>query len=126
MIHRYLKDQAKITIPELAWSINFHTGTSNTGTVYTEAGGVPDTYDFEWRYPEYMIFIRSSDWDKAEQFAQQIHRLFHKRLDFRVTEQGRTFYVQSLFALSEPIRLGVSDDKMEYSINIRATLREEY
>ncbi|MGE7650482.1 phage tail terminator protein [Peribacillus frigoritolerans] len=126
MIHRYLKNEAKIAIPELVWSVNFHNGKLNTGTVYSEGGGTPDTYDFEWRYPEYMIFIRSSDWDKAELFAEVVHNLFHKKLNFRVTEQGRTFYVQSLFALSEPIRLGVSEDnKMEYSINIRATLREE-
>ncbi|MCK1982230.1 MULTISPECIES: minor capsid protein [Peribacillus] len=135
MIHRYLKTEAEREFPDFLWTINYYTGNMDTGTIFTEGGGNPDTYDFKWRYPEYMIFIRSSDWDKAELIAQKVYDLFHDNKDFRVEERlfvkdsdifsDRAFYVQSLFALSEPIRLGVSDDKMEYSINIRATLREE-
>lgn len=126
MIHRYLKNQAQVAIPEIKWTINYYAGKNDVAAIYTESGGLPDTYDFKWRYPEYMVFIRMKDWDKAEVVAEKVRSLFHNKEDFRVEEKGRFFYIQSIYALSEPLRLGVSeDDKMEYSINFRATLREE-
>lgn len=124
MIHRYLKNEAQQAIPSLGWSINFYTGADNTGTVYTEGGAAADLYDPNLRYPEYMIYIRSSNFDAAEQHAQAVYDTFHKRSHFTVTEKGKTYQVLFLQALSEPLRLGVDNDKMEYSINLQATLRE--
>ncbi|POD46287.1 hypothetical protein BKM15_25950 [Pseudomonas syringae pv. syringae] len=127
MIHRYLKDEAAKAIPGLGWSINFYSGTDNTGTVYTEGGPPGETNDVKTRTPEYMVYIRSSDWDAAETYAQQVYDLFHERKQFVITEKGRTFIVYFIEALSEPIRLGVADNNiMEYSINFRATLREVF
>lgn len=124
MIHRYLKNQAQQAIPSLGWSVNFYTGADNTGTVYTEGGPTARLDDTKIRYPEYMIYIRSSDFDAAERRAQEVYDMFHEKADFIVTEEDKTFQVIFLQALSEPLRLGVDNDKMEYSINLQATLRE--
>lgn len=126
MIHETLMEYCQLTVPELNWTVNFYTDDANTGTVYEESGPTPDTYDFRWRYPEYMIYIRAKDWDLSRAYAQSIFDLLHGKLNFRVISLGRTFYVQSLYALSEIIRVGVDEnDNMEYSINFRATIREE-
>lgn len=126
MIHETLMNQAKVICPDLRWSVNFYTAVHNTGTVYEEGGGNPDTFDFKWRYPDYMIYIRAKDWDEGFSYAQKIFNAFHGKTNFKVIEEDRTFYVQSLFALSEILRVGVDEnDNMEYSINFRATLREE-
>lgn len=126
MIHEALMKECQLVVPKLKWTVNFYKKNNDTGTVYEESGPMPDTYDFRWRYPEYMIYIRAKDWDLAREYAQSVFDALHGKLNFRVTEQDRIFYIQSLYALSEIIRIGADEnDNMEYSINFRATIREE-
>lgn len=112
-------------MPELVWSIDHYSAADNTGTVYTEGGGEPSIDDTDMCYPDYMVYIRSSDWALAERRAKQIKKMFHKRANFTVTEEGSTYFVYLIAAQSEPLRLGTTDSGiMEYSINFRVTLRE--
>ena len=117
----------KAAIKGVKWTVDFYPDGKDVVTVYSEGGGSPDLSDVKWRYPEYMVYIRHTDWDKAKELAYKVYDLFHSKLNFTVTEAGQDIYVLSLFALSEPIRIGVNsdDDRMEYSVNFRATLREE-
>ncbi|WP_445506793.1 phage tail terminator protein [Niallia sp. 03190] len=125
MIHRYLKNEAKLAVPALVWSINYFTNIDNTGTVYTEAGSPPEKNDRKTRYPEYQFYIRSTNFDNAELFSQKIFDLFNEKMNFVVIENNRTYHVDFIEAMSEPLRLGVdSNNVMEYSINFKVTLRE--
>jgi hypothetical protein len=124
MIQSYLKDLAQSAVPELEWSIDFYTGQDNTGTVYSESGLPPDTYDPGLRYPEYMVFIRSSDWTFARKAVNKIFKQMHGVSSERVTADEIPYQVLFVEALSEPLRLGAQDRIMEYSINFQATIRE--
>lgn len=133
MIQNYLKNECQVILPDLKWTIDFYSAPDNTGTVYSEGSGSPDVTDVEMHYPEYMIFIRSSDWAYAEYAARQVFACFHKlnNKDITVSKMvnGQTvtknYYLYLLQALSEPLRVGVDqDDLMQWSVNFRATLRE--
>ena len=133
MIQRYLMNELKVILPALEWSVDFYTGEDNTGTVYYEGGAPPDLSDMDWRYPAYMIYIRSSDWQLAEQAAQAVYSALHKQQDMQVQiEQydgenvvgAKAYHVLFIEAMSEPLRIGVDKNIMEYSINFRVTLRE--
>jgi hypothetical protein len=125
--------QSKLILPVLTWSIDNYTAADNTGTVYSESSGSPDLYDLNFHRPEYMVFIRSSDWALAEHAARQMFEHFHKMHDQPITIsktiKGQTitknYYLYLLQSLSEPLRVGVDDaGLMQWSVNFRATLRE--
>lgn len=124
MIQNYLKEQAQLVLPELEWTIDFYTGEDKTGTVYSENGAKPDTYDTNFRFPQYMVFIRSSDWAFAEQAAQRVFDLFHKKHDLLVSANSKQYRVYFIEAIGEPNRLGAQGNVMEWSINFQVTLRE--
>jgi hypothetical protein len=124
MIQSFLKDEAKAVVPELEWTIDFYTSEDNTGTVYSEGGTPPDSYESGMRYPEYMVFIRSSDWTLARVAANKVFKQLHRKMNVQASVDGSQFQVFFIEALGEPIRLGAQDDVMEYSINFRVTLRE--
>lgn len=120
-------------LPDLTWSIDNYTAPDNTGTVYSESSGSPDLYDANMHYPEYMVFIRSSDWPYAEYAARQVFNYFHKMQDRHVTIvqiiKDRTItkniYLYLVQALSEPLRVGIDEaGLMQWSVNFRANLRE--
>ncbi len=132
MIQSFFVLEAKVILPDLEWSQDFYTGEDNTGTVYVESGEPPDTYDARFRFPNYMVLIRSSDWPYAEYAAQEVFDYFHTKHDFTVNvektiknraiqKQFKVFFIE---ALSDPIRLGAQNNIMEYSINFKVTLRE--
>jgi Bacteriophage minor capsid protein len=132
MIQGFFVREAKTILTDLEWTQDFYTAEDNTGTVYSEGGEPPDTYESDFRFPEYMVFIRSSDWSYAEGASQKVFDHFHKRNDFIVSveqkmkslivhKQYKIFFIE---ALSEPLRLGVKNNIMEYSINFRVTLKE--
>jgi hypothetical protein len=133
MIQSFLKDEAEMVLSDLEWTIDFYTGEDNTGTVYSESGEPPDTYDADFRFPEYMFFIRSSDWAYAETAAEKIVDHFHKKNNLLVTIEksikslivNKRYKVFFIEALGEPLRLGAKNNIMEYSINFKVTLREE-
>lgn len=124
MIQNYLKEQAQMVLPELEWTIDFYTGEDNTGTVYSENGAKPDTYDANFRFPQYMVFIRSSNWSNAEQAAQKVFDLFHKKYNLQVEENSKQYKVYFIEAMGEPLRLGAQGNVMEWSVNFQVTLRE--
>lgn len=132
MIQSFFVSEIKPHLPDLEWTQDYYTGVDNTGTVYSEGGEPPDIYDAKFRFPEYMILIRSSDWPYAVYAAQKVFDNFHTKRDLSVsvehvvkgtkfTNQYKVYFIE---ALSEPLRLGAKDNIMEYSINFRVTLRE--
>jgi hypothetical protein len=132
MIQSFFVDEGKTILSDLEWTQDFYTAEDNTGTAYSEGGERPDTYESDFRFPEYMVFIRSSDWNYAEGASQKVFDQFHKRNDFIVfvEQKMKSLIVQKQYkiyfieALSEPLRLGVKNNIMEYSINFRVTLKE--
>ncbi|ULG70878.1 minor capsid protein [Macrococcus brunensis] len=136
MIQRPIMNLLKSNIPGLIWSIDNRTASDNTGTVYQTGGSKPDIYEADMRYPYYQIFIRSSDFVKVENAAQKVYDLLHQKTNWTVeipiyekmtdttpksVEQIHVFFIE---ALSEPLRLGVNGNIMEYSINVQATVRK--
>ncbi|MGD6994000.1 hypothetical protein [Sutcliffiella horikoshii] len=124
MIQSYLKDEAQKILPELEWSIEFYTGEDNTGTVYSEAGDPPDTYEVGYRYPQYMFMIRSSDWGNASKYVQVLMNHFHNQQSLYVEMDSVPYRIFSIEALGEPLRLGVKDNVMEWTLNVKVLLRE--
>lgn len=124
MIQSYLKDQLAMVLPQLEWTFDFYTGDDNTGTVYSEGGPSPDAYESGFRFPQYMVLVRSTDWAFAEQAAQKAFALFHKKYDFLVTIDSKKYRVYSIEAMGEPLRLGVKDNVMEWTVNFQTTIRE--
>lgn len=124
MIQSYLKELAKAVVPELEWTIDFYTGEDNTGTVYSESGTSPDLYESGMRYPEYMVFIRSSDWTFARTATNKVFKQLHTHTKDLVLADGLQYQVFFVEALGEPIRLGAQGNVLEYSINFKVTLRE--
>lgn len=133
MIQSFLMSEIKPLLPDLTWTIDNYTAADNTGTVYSEGSGTLDVYDPNFHRPEYMIFIRSSDWAYVEYAARQVFDHFHKMHDQQITIskaiKGQTvkknYYLYFLQALSEPLRVGVDDaGLMQWSVNFQATLRE--
>src|SRR5699024_299313 len=122
MIQDELMHMLKNEINELEWTVDYYTSNDNTGTVFVSSGSQPDMYDTEYRYPSYQVYIRTSDWDLAKQLAEKVFQLLQKKHHFKAGD----YYVYLITAATEPIRVRVIDDVMEYSINFDASLiREE-
>jgi Bacteriophage minor capsid protein len=123
MIHYWMADLLEAEIPELTWTVNNFTDDQDKGIVYQEGGGQPDIYERETSYPEYMIYIRSKDHDKAFRCAMKAKRTLHRRGGFVANTDYGDYHVSFIQALGEPIRIGLTENKiMEYSVNVRATL----
>jgi len=131
MIEEYLMNKAQAAMPEFEWTVNYETGTEQTATVYYEGGGAGDVEnETNFRYPEYMIYFQSSkeNWDISRIAAFKAYRLFHKKSFDELVEvpelelKVRVYLIQ---AMGEPVLVGVTNDIMEYSLNLIVTLREE-
>ncbi len=133
MIQEYLMNELKTIIPRLSWSVDYYYAEDNTGTVYASSGGLPDAYDTKYRYPSYQVWVRSSDWDYAKYAAEATFNALHKKSnlivevnyekDGEVVETKR-YLVLLILGTSEPLRIGVNDKVMEYSVNLDVTLTE--
>lgn len=132
MIHAYLKERLEQLLPTLEWSDSFYSAEDHTGTVYYEGGFPPSLDDTDMRYPSYMVYIRSSNWRLAEQAAQIVYDALHKQREWMVqidyanenVAGVKTYHVLFIEAMSEPLRIGVDKNVMEYSVNFKVTLRE--
>lgn len=136
MIQEPLMNLLNNEIEGLTWYMNYHPAVDNTATIYYDGGSKPDIYEAKIRYPQYQIYIRSSDFNRALNAAQRTYDLLqglgHIDLDVPIyagdqSEEPFTFekyHVYLIEALSEPIRVGVNNDIMEYSINVQATVRK--
>ncbi|CEI81306.1 hypothetical protein BN997_01124 [Oceanobacillus oncorhynchi] len=133
MIQYHLMQKLQPILPDLEWTVDYKTADDNTGTVYYEGGGSPGEYDVPTRFPRYMVYISSSDWGYAEYAAQVVHDALHKLTNESViveffkdgnvvaTKSYRVFFIK---AASEPIPLGVANDKMDFSVNFDVNLVE--
>lgn len=134
MIQRYLANELKKVVPDLEWTADFYTAEDHTGTVYSEGGSAPNIYETGIRYPAYMVYIRSSAWSYAETAAQKVFDAFHRKGDFTATINeydrnenvigSKSYHVFFVAAASDPLRIGVQDNIMEYSVNLDVTLTE--
>lgn len=133
MIEKPLKDYLKSNLGGLIWSVNNYSALDNTGTVFSEGGMQPSKYEDVTQYPQYQIYIRHSNYDKAKGIANQVHDLLHEKSNFVVgvnetihdgTTKEIKYMVYFIKAFSPPIRVGITDNVMEYSINIQCDLRK--
>lgn len=125
MIQDFFKDQLEVSFPHLSWSIDYYEEDANVGVVYAENASAPSVADDNIRYPNYMIFIRDTDWARAEQTALKVVPLFHKRLkEIYVSPIGIEYSIIFIKAESDANRLGVNGQYMEYTINFEVTIRE--
>lgn len=134
MIESKLVEILRDKIPELSWSESFRTEDDNTGTVYDEGGPRPSLYEERMMYPQYMIYIRSSNFGLSKNAAHivydALHQLSNVIMDVPIYDNNDEVVGTNLFqvflieALSTPLRIGVKDNVMEYSVNIQATLRK--
>ncbi|MGH0417543.1 hypothetical protein [Bacillus cereus] len=134
MIHRYLRDILEMEIHGLEWTIDNYTGEDDTGTIFYETPSgneINDERDFI--FPSYQVYIRSTDYTKAEFYALRTFELLNKRHDERADitfkdKKGRVLGIRSymIFFINcePPIRVGVDKKSMEYSINMSVTIKE--
>lgn len=135
MIQDFLMNKLKPLLPDLEWSVDyrFKKPGKSTGTVYYEGGGQPGQYDVPTRYPRYMVYISSSDWDYAQYAAQvvfdSLHKLKNETVEVEFYKDGnvvatKSYRVFFIAAASDPLPLGVESDVMDYSVNFDVTLVE--
>lgn len=134
MIQKSLMNMLREEIPGLVWSADFYALEDDTGTVYSTGGPAPDEYETGVRYPTYQVYIRSSDWGYAKAAANMAFNKLHRKGRFRVTEAfekdgqviyEKDYYIYLITAMSDPIRIGVENNIMDYSVNFDVTLKEE-
>ena len=124
MVEGLLKTIMEQAFPELRWSINNYEDPDHTGTVYLENGDTPSKYEDDLRFPHYMIWIRSSDFDLAERASINSVDLLNKRREIEYTnERGEAYYIYFVESISEANRIGRNGDVMEWSSNFKVTLR---
>ncbi|TDL40542.1 hypothetical protein EVU91_01235 [Macrococcoides bohemicum] len=135
MIQEPIMTLLRDNIPGLSWSIDYRTASDNTGTVYSDSGEKPSTYDEQMRYPYYQIYLRSSNFELVKNASRQVYDLLHMKMNWEIdlpiydsnnpdeVIETLPYTVYLIEALSEPILVGVNDNVMEYSINLKTTLR---
>lgn len=133
MIQFHLMQKLQPILPDLEWTVDYKTADDHTGTVYYEGGGSPGEFDVPIRHPRYMVYISSSDWGYAEYAAQAVHDTLHKTFNEPVTVEffkdrnvvaTKSYRVFLIESASEPLPLGVENEKMDYSVNFDVTLVE--
>lgn len=124
MVEGFLRERLQAAFPELIWSENNYEDPDNTGTVYKEAGEKPSTYEDDLRFPYYMVWIRSSNFDLAQKAAEGSIEVLNKLHNLDYTDQdGNEFHIIFVEATGEANRIGRTDGIMEWSSNFKVTLR---
>lgn len=135
MIQEPIMTLLRDNINGLSWSIDYRTASDNTGTVYSDSGEKPSTYDEQMRYPYYQIYLRSSNFELVKNASRQVYDLLHMKMNWEIdlpiydsnnpdeVIETLPYMVYLIEVLSEPILVGVNDNVMEYSINLKTTLR---
>lgn len=134
MIQKYLKDLLQKEVQGFEWSIDNYTGKDNTATVLMSNPSSSDINDErDFLFPNYQIYLRSSDFEKVEYQSYNIHMILNKRKqeiasreyrDSRGLLLGVKTYEIIFIDCNPPIRVGVEGKNMDYSINLSCTLRE--
>lgn len=124
MIADYIANELKAKHPDMTVSEQYYEANDNIIAVYDESGGNPSTYDDEMRTLNYMVWIESSDYAKAQLIAQNVFKHFHKQSNFHYTNVNGQSVKVFFITCSEPARIGVDNKKMQYSVNMSIQLRE--
>ncbi|MBM6628561.1 hypothetical protein JTF04_02615 [Mammaliicoccus vitulinus] len=131
MIQRAIKNILQGKLPDLEWTVDYHTAQSEFGVVYYEGGYPPDRSDMKSHLMNYQVEIRSESFDKAANHAwdsyNTIHGITSQVMEVPILENGNLIrtdkhYVQYIYAESPPIRVGVINDNMIYTINFLALI----
>lgn len=131
MIQRAIKKILQDRIPDLEWTVDYRTAQSDFGVVYYEGGYPPDRSDMKSHLMNYQIEIRSQSFDKAANRAfdtyKAIHGIENRVMEVPILEDGRLIridkhFIQYIYAESPPIRVGVENDIMIYTINFLALI----
>lgn len=117
MIQRYIRNKLAEHIPDLEWTIDYHTSNEEFGVVRYDGGDPTTMTDLENYYLNYQVEIRLYDKAKAEILAHKIYKLINKTFDVVDRFADETIYIQYIKAQTPPIRIGVEDDLMIYTIN---------
>jgi hypothetical protein len=128
MIEGFLRERLQAAYPQLTWSENNYEDQDNTGTVYAEGGGAPSRYEDGFRFPNYMVWVRSSDFSLAERASkgsvELLNKLNNEGKPFEYTDyEGIKYNVYFVEATGEANRVGRDEGVMEWSSNFRATIR---
>lgn len=131
MIEKFLKDFGQENVKDMLWGMNYRTVNDNYAIVYDD-GGRANNHNNETSLIRlnYQVEIGSRNWDKARAKAYEIYHLFNQLFNVDVQtsyKDGNTtyteeYYLQSLLAETPPIRVGVIDDTMIYTINLNAQI----
>lgn len=127
MIEGFLRERLQTAFPELTWTENNYEAADNTGTVYKESGEKPSTYEDDLRFPYYMVWVRSSNWDLAQRASEGSVTLLNKVHRETWTDyEGKEFEIIFIEANGEANRIGKNDNGlMEWSSNFKVTLRRK-
>lgn len=125
MIEVEIKNSLETRVDGLTWSANYRTAQDDYGVVYYEGGDSINQNDESGT--ERLLFqveICSSNFDKSKYKAHEVYKLLHRRgnIKFESSYEDITVrsYLHSIMAETPPIRVGVIDDKMIYTINFVA------
>lgn len=134
MIQSWIKDQLKAALPSMDWTVDYESQDDHAATVFYEGGGDPSTYDIDYRYPRYMVWISSVDFEEAEYVADEVFDLLHQIRNVPLTihfyQNGKVVktkavILKKLIASTSPLRIGVEEEKMLYSVNFDATIIDQ-
>jgi hypothetical protein len=122
MIQRFIRNQLVDEFDYLEWTIDYKSSNGNYGAVYYDGGDTPDRNDTNARHMNYQIVIEHNDFELAERTAYSVRDKIHGILNVQTKHFDRCIFVQYIYAESEPIRVGVIDDKMIYTLNFNALI----
>lgn len=126
MIEKYFADELKILYPDWNISEDYFEAADNIIAIYNEGGnGADPANETNPLYPDFMIWLSSSNWETVKKIAYEVYKHFHNIRNIRVTNYDNvTFQVNMIVADSFPNRIGIEDGKMQYSINFSTDIRE--
>ncbi|MEX5936091.1 hypothetical protein [Mammaliicoccus sciuri] len=131
MIQRAIKKILMDKVTDLEWTVDYHTAQSEFGVVYYDGGYPPDRNDMKSHLMNYQVEIRSKDFDKTVNRAfdsyNAIHGITNQIMKVPIYEDGSLIrtdkhFTQYIYAESPPIRVGVINDNMIYTINFLALI----
>lgn len=126
MIEGYFREKLQTIYPQLVWTENNYEDADHTGTIYKEAGSAPDTYETGLRFPNYMVWVRSSNRDLAQSAAEGSVEIMNKLHGETFTNyEGKTYEIIFVEAIGEANRIGMNEGVMEWSANFKVTLRRK-
>lgn len=126
MIQEYIMNQLVDEFPELEWTVNYKTSNGNYGAVYYDGGDKPELNDTQARHVNYQIVIEHKNFDEAERLAFGSFNKIHGIKAVHTYHLEQPIFVQYIFAETEPLRIGVENDKMIYTLNFNALIYPDY